>query len=130
MDYRFFEKLELFFKTKALNQKKTTPAIPEMTINSIGLTLKKKTHTNDIAHIMMLMLFSPHPVSGKLALFIISTAAAKISPAMNGFMFFKVFVMMKLSLFLNKNLNTMYNNTKDGNAIENEANKEPNNPPI
>ena len=100
-----------------------------MAIKIIGLTLKKKTHTKLSAHIMILILFSPNPTSGKLALFIISMAAVKIKPAMNGFMFFKVFLMMKFSLFLNKNLKTKYNNIKDGNTIENEANSEPNIPP-
>lgn len=105
------------------------PATPDMAIKIIGLTLKKKTQTKLTAHIMMLMLFSPNPTSGKLALFIISMAAAKIKPAMNGFMFFKVFLMMKLSLFLNKNLKTKYNNIKEGNTIEIDASKEPNIPP-
>ena len=69
--------------------------------------------------------------SGKIALWtlIISMAAAKIKPAMKGFMFFKVVLMMKLSLFLNKNLKTKYNKTNDGNTIEIEASKEPNIPP-
>ena len=105
------------------------PATPAIAIKIIGLTLKKKTHTNDTAHIMMLTLLFPKPTSGKLAEFIISMAAAKMSPAMKGFMFFKVVLMMKLSLFLNKNLKTKYNKTNDGNTIEIDASNEPNNPP-
>ena len=105
------------------------PATPEMAISSIGLTLKKKTLINVAAHIMMLMLFSPNPTSGKLAEFIISNAAANINPAMNGLRFFKVVLTMKLSLFLNRNLKTKYNNTNEGNTIANDANNEPNIPP-
>ena len=105
------------------------PATPEIAIKIIGLTLKKKTHMNEIAHIIMLILFSPNPASGKLAAFIISIAAAKIKPAMNGFMSFNVFLMRKLSLFLNKNLKTKYNKINEGNTIEKDANNEPNNPP-
>lgn len=103
--------------------------MPESAIISIGLTLKKNTAMNVTAHIIMLILFCPKPASGKLALFIISMAAAKMRPAMNGFMFFNVLFMMKFSLFLNKNLKTKYNNIKDGKTIENDANKEPKIPP-
>ena len=105
------------------------PATPEMAISSIGLTLKKKTHINVAAHIMMLMLFSPNPTSGKLAEFIMSNAAANINPAMNGLRFFKVVLTMKLSLFLNRNLKTKYNKIKDGSTIANDASSEPNIPP-
>ena len=105
------------------------PATPEMAISSIGLTLKKKTHINVAAQIMMLMLFSPNPTSGKLAEFIRNNAAANINPAMNGFKFFKVVLMMKLSLFLNRNLKTKYNNTSEGSTIAIDANSEPNIPP-
>ena len=103
--------------------------MPESVIKIIGLTLKKKTQTNATAHIMMLTLLFPKPTSGKLAAFIISMAAEKISPAMNGFRFFNVVFMMTFSLLLNKNLNTKYNKTNEGNTIENEANNEPNIPP-
>ena len=78
----------------------------------------------------MLMLFFPNPTSGKLALFIISNAAANINPAMNGLRFFKVVLTMKLSLFLNKNLKTKYNNTNDGSTMAKDANSDPNMPPI
>ena len=78
---------------------------------------------------MTLTLFSPKPKSEKVVLFIISIAAANIKPAMKGFIFFNVVLMMKFSLFLNKNLKTKYNNIKEGKTIENEANKEPKNPP-
>ena len=105
------------------------PATPEIAIRIIGLTLKKKTQTNVTAHIMMLMLLSPNPTSGKLALFIISNAAANINPATNGLRFFKVVLTMKLSLFLNRNLKTKYNKIKDGSTIANDASSEPNIPP-
>ena len=105
------------------------PATPDIAIKIIGLILKKNTQTKLTAHIMMLMLFSPNPTSGKLAEFIISNAAANINPAMNGFKFFNVVLTMKLSLFLNRNLKTKYNNTNEGNTIANDANNEPNIPP-
>lgn len=106
-----------------------TPATPAIAIKIIGFTLKKKTQTKVTAHIMMLTLLSPNPTSGKLALFIISNAAANINPATNGLRFFKVVLTTKLSLFLNKNLKTKYNNTNDGSTIANDANNEPNIPP-
>ena len=77
----------------------------------------------------MLTLLLPSPTSGKLAEFFISNAAANINPAMNGFRFFNVVLTMKLSLFLNRNLKTKYNNTNDGSTIANDANNEPNIPP-
>ena len=106
------------------------PATPEIAIRIIGLTLKKKTQMKHNAHIMMLMLFSPNPTSGKLAEFIMSNAAANINPAMNGLRFFKVVLTTKLSLFLNRNLKTKYNKIKDGSTIANDASSEPNIPPV
>ena len=105
------------------------PITPAIAISSIGLTLKKKTQTNVTAQMMILMLLSPNPTSGKLAPFIINNAAANINPATNGLRFFNVVLTMKLSLFLNRYLKTKYNNTNDGITIAIDASNDPIIPP-